>query len=72
MLNKIGIDWLGNFFALTATFLMATKTMAPGFSLLLCANITFIIFGIKTKQYSFLVFNILFALNSLYGIYRWL
>jgi len=65
------LDWIANGFALTATILMAFKVMVLGFVLLLLANILFIIFGYRTKQWSFFCFNLLFGASSILGLVKW-
>lgn len=65
------LSWAANAIAFWATVNIASGYPLEGFCKLLIANILFILYGMKSKRRAFVVFNILWFFNSIYGIHTW-
>lgn len=70
-LGAVTVDWWANLFVFSATVLIANLKPVTGFCISIIGQILFIVYGIKCRKRSFVVFNILYMFNSFIGIARW-
>lgn len=67
------MDWIGAVFGILGSVVLAhnSRISKYGFVLYLVSNIAWIIYAMVTSQWAILAQTLMFAVISVYGIYRW-
>jgi len=70
-LAAVTVDWWANLFVFSASVLIANLHPVIGFCVSIIGQVLFIVYGVLHAKRSFVVFNILYMVNSVVGIMRW-